>query len=172
VSIDLYTVPGEEFALACAVEGMAFQYASSVVSSNEQAGLSQKAHEALVFYDFVSVVQDSYRLNELQSSIAVLLRARDRLLNNYKYWGKIRIDAEHLNAKSKYLLVLLAKLADECLKYDEGYLYHESMSAGQAAFAELQTYGFLQTDSKGCAYWTDAGIAALEAFVVLGDFPK
>ncbi len=172
MNVDLYTLPGEEFALIWAIEGMTLQYAWWDVLPEQLSPLALKASEVLAKYDFCSIVGERYRTTEGQSSIAFKLEARDGLINNYKYGGKIRIDTEHLNPKSKYLLIILAKLSDDFLRYDEGYLYHNSMSAGQAAFAELQTYGLLYTDKRGCGYWTDAGIAALAAFAELGDFPR
>jgi hypothetical protein len=153
VSIDLYTVPGEEFALAWAVEAMVWQW----VSSNTSPVLAQRAYEALIYYDYASISEGQYIPNQEQCSVAFKLEQRDRLLNNYNYCGKIHIDIEHVNRNSKYLLVLLAKLTDEFLWKNADHLWHDCMSAGQSAFRE---------------YWTAAGVAALSAFAELGDFPE
>lgn len=166
MSIDLYTVPGEEFALAWAVEGMTFDWALSDAAS------TQKAHEALTHYGFGSIVDGKYQTNDQQSSVAFNLEGRDKLLNTHKYWGKVSIDRKHLNVRSNYLLTLLAKLSNEYLVSGDGNMWHGSMQAGQAAWGELLTYGLIYVDRQSGGRWTEAGLEVLDAFPDLGAFPR
>lgn len=173
MTIDLYALPSEEFALAWAIEGITFQYAYSPGRpSEEQSPLAAKAYEVLIYYGFVALSNDAYVSDDVSSAIAVRLEERDRLLKNYKYQGRIRFDVGCVNKRAQHNLIVLAALSERYLSQGDNYLYHNSVSAGEYAFGELQTYGLLYTDNRGCGYWTEEGLKVLATFGALGEFPK
>lgn len=155
--VDISELTDEEVLLVDAIEGMRCQY-GPYLGSESWFGLDKQVVEILV----------DCGLHEISNSklvpiygVDAQVRIRDIALERANLNLRKNCDPLSLNNRARNMLILLAAMADKHLKYPEGWMMHESMSAGEHALSELQSYGLVRKDEDTRFHWTEEGLKAL-----------
>lgn len=171
MKIDFTKLPTKELRLLDALAGMGMQYTPLGFSGT-------RVDRALSYYGLCDPITNGNNTPEVCARNSDLFGAVAQLARQpLKFdFDPIEGDINSLNVRAVYLLIALAAFADQSLKIykhrgDHESMYHDSMSAGEGAFIELQKYALMITAENWCGYWTDLGHTAVEMAAQLGEFP-
>jgi hypothetical protein len=165
---DFSQLPIAEILLLDALSGMLFEFGWEAHNKLKTASTFGLALAVMAMHGLYKQKDDEEGLWD-EEGHSLLWQHKNALQDKLQNEGSV-IDTD-LDARSQYLLVVLAGLAEQTLMHYPNYIWHNHFSAGQAAMCELERYDLIFVDERGLGYWTDKGKEMLQQVEQLAEFP-